>query len=75
LVLFPRTKLSREWVSSKHSESACIMLRTLAINFSRISDRKRSGNKDLSPKQGDKYRNCTGKVGAYLLQSASYRIG
>jgi len=36
LVLFPRTKLLRERISSKHSESACIMLRSLAMKFARI---------------------------------------
>ncbi|WP_159105344.1 hypothetical protein [Prevotella disiens] len=63
-------KLLREDESSKHSESACIMLHSLAMNFSRIFDRKLSESMDLSPKQEDKYRNCARKAGAYLLRSA-----
>ncbi|AFJ09481.1 hypothetical protein PIN17_A1960 [Prevotella intermedia 17] len=51
------------------------MLRTLAMNFSRIFDRKLSGSMDLSPKQEDKCVKDTRKAGAYLLQSASYCIG
>ena len=70
LVIFPRVKLSRECESSKHSKSACIMLRTLAMNFSRITDRKQSENEDLSPKQEDKCVKDTRKIGAYLLRSA-----
>ena len=51
------------------------MLRTLAMNFSRISDRKLSGNKDLSPKQEDKCVKDARKAGANLLQYASYCVG
>ena len=70
LFLFPRVKLLREWESSKHSESVCMMLRTLAMNFSRIFERKKQDNKDVSQKQEDRYRKWARKVCACLLQPA-----
>lgn len=51
------------------------MLSTLAMNFSRISDRKLSESMDLSPKQEDKCVKGARKAGANLLQYASYCVG
>ena len=51
------------------------MLRTLAMNFSQIFDKKLLESMDLSPKQEDKCIKDTRKAGAYLLQSASYCVG
>ena len=45
------------------------MLRTLAMNFSQIFDKKLLESMDLSPKQEDKYRNDARKECVYLLQS------
>ena len=50
------------------------MLRSLAVNLARISDRKQQKNKDLSQEQEDRYRKWVRKVRVYLLQSAKYCI-
>ncbi|WP_309253672.1 hypothetical protein [Prevotella brunnea] len=55
------------------------MLRTLAMNFSQIFDKKLLEklleSMDLSPKQEDKCVKDARKAGANLLQYASYCVG
>ena len=51
------------------------MLRTLAMNFSQIFDKKLLESMDLSPKQEDKCVKDARKAGASLLQYESYCVG
>ena len=51
------------------------MLRTLAMNFSQIFDKKLLESMDLSLKQEDKCVKDARKAGTNLLQYASYCVG
>ncbi|KGF37843.1 hypothetical protein HMPREF2139_12715 [Prevotella denticola DNF00960] len=72
--MFLKVKLRRIILIAKHSQCACIMLRSLAIDFLRNSFRKQQENKDLSQEQAHKCRKVIGNVCTCLLQSALYCI-